>query len=118
MRVKIYNTQSVLIVDTSHRADPVSVILQALDAIPVFFNEGPERCDLIDAGGTPQIGWFLTNAMPPKTLLGNKLQLWARAAAETLVEVQVYEVRIETVPARQIHGMSNASQNHTRFGRR
>lgn len=96
MRVKIYRGQSTVICDTLSRKDPAIVILQAIEATPVFMDQDRANLDgNLDAGGNPQGGWFLTNASPVAILLGPKFVLWGRAGADTFVEVQVIEQRLE-----------------------
>jgi hypothetical protein len=95
-----------VVFDTLNRTDPAVIILQAQEATPVFFSQ--DRADLdgnVDAGGNPRGGFFLTNASQPLSLVGAKCVLWGRAGADTEVEVQVLEQRIEVsaVPRSSAH---------------
>lgn len=106
MRVKLYPTQSVQILDTLSRIDPCLVVLRAIEATQVFIDQ--ERANLdgaLDPGGSPTGGLSLTNLDPPMILIGPKMILWGRAAAETFIEVQVIPMRIEvTTVARETKG--------------
>lgn len=84
-----------MVCDTLTRTDPAIVVLQATEATPVFLDQDRANLDgNVDASG-PRGGWFLTNTIPPVVMPGAKFKLWARAGADTEIEVQVIEQRFE-----------------------
>ncbi len=98
MRFKVYKDQSTKLCDTSSLPDGQTVLLQAQAATPIFIDQERGLLDFVDAGGNPTGGFFLTNAMAPTVLIGFRGQLWARAAQETSIEVNISRVTIGSIP--------------------
>lgn len=98
MRYVIKATDSNPICDTTNVPDGMTVVLQAMQATPIWINTERGPLDFTDQGGNPTGGFFLTNAMPPMTLIGYRGQLWARAGQQTSLEVQVFRTSVGSIP--------------------
>jgi hypothetical protein len=98
MRYVIHSTDSVLLCDTTNVPDGMDVLLQAMQATPVWIATERAPLDFTDQTGTPTGGFFLNSSMPPLLLIGYRGQLWGRAGQQTSLEVQVFRASLGSVP--------------------